>query len=144
LLSIPIILSQYPIFSSFKLHSFIMLSVVTLLALAAAVQSAPAPPSIQSVPAPEVIGSTQFTAPAVKNPAYIRNGTAALLKAYAKHNLVPTQEFSAAFLAELSQLKKRQDGSAPATSYQGVEYLVSTTVGGQKLNLDFDTGSADL
>jgi hypothetical protein len=121
-----------------------MLSAVTLLALAAAVQAAPAPPSIASVPAPEVVGAHQFSAPAVKNPAYVRNGTAALLKAYAKHNLVPTQEFSPAFMAELNQLKKRQDGSATAVPYQGAEYLVSTTVGGQKLNLDFDTGSSDL
>ena len=118
-----------------------MLSAVTILTLALAAQAAPAPPTVA---APEVVGATTFSAPAVKNPVYVRNGTAALLKAYAKHNLKPTQEFSAAFLSELSSLKKRQDGSAPATSYQGVEYLVSTTVGGQNLNLDFDTGSADL
>ncbi|KAG9234102.1 putative endothiapepsin [Amylocarpus encephaloides] len=118
-----------------------MHSAVGLLALAtAAVQAAPAP--VQ--PVPELVGSSQFSAPAVKNPSYTRNGTAALLKAYAKHSLVPTQEFSPAFMAELSSLKKRQDGSAPAMPYEGVEYLVSTTVGGQKLNLDFDTGSADL
>src|SRR5690349_5780582 len=139
LLFIPLSLSQSAPSSFFPISK--MHSVVGLFALAvAAVQAAPAP--VQ--PAPELVGSTQFSAPAVKNPSYTRNGTAALLKAYAKHNLVPTQEFSPAFMAELSNLKKRQDGSAPAIPYEGVEYLVSTTVGGQKLNLDFDTGSADL
>jgi hypothetical protein len=65
-----------------------------------------------------------------------------MLKAYAKHNLTPTKEMPASFM---SALKKRQDGSAPAfPDSNGVEYLVTTTVGGQNLDLDFDTGSADL
>jgi hypothetical protein len=46
-----------------------------------------------------------------------------------------------AFMAEI---QKRQDGSATAVPSNGVEYLVTTSVGGQNLNLDFDTGSADL
>ncbi len=55
--------------------------------------------------------------------------------------LAPTKELPAAFLAEL---QKRQDGSATAFPSNGVEYLVTTSVGGQNLDLDFDTGSADL
>lgn len=65
-----------------------------------------------------------------------------MLKAYGKHNLSPTKEMPASFL---NSLKKRQDGSAPAIpDVNNVEYLVTTSVGGQSLDLDFDTGSADL
>lgn len=64
-----------------------------------------------------------------------------MLKAYAKYHLKPTLEVPEAFTAAI---QKRQDGSATAVPNQGVEYLVSTSVGGQSLNLDFDTGSADL
>ena len=64
-----------------------------------------------------------------------------MLKAYAKHHLTPTRELPSAFMSEV---QRRQDGSAPAVPADGVEYLVATTVGGQTLNLDFDTGSADL
>jgi len=111
-----------------------MLSTVTLLALAIGAQAAPAP-------AVNLIGSTTFSAPAVHNANFQRNGTAAMLKAYAKHNLKPTKEMPHSFLSEL---EKRQDGSATAVPANGVEYLVTTSVGGQNLNLDFDTGSADL
>ena len=109
-----------------------MFSTLTILVLAVAAQAAPAA---------NVVGSQQFSVPAVHNPNYVRNGTAALLKAYAKHNLTPTREMSAAFL---SALQKRQDGTVPADPSDGVEYLIPVTVGGEKLNLDLDTGSADL
>lgn len=109
-----------------------MLSSLTVLALAVAAQAAPTS---------NVIGSKSFSAPAIHNPNFVRNGSAALMKAYAKHHLTPTKELPAAFLNELG---KRQDGSATASPSNGVEYLVSTSVGGQSLNLDFDTGSADL
>jgi aspergillopepsin I len=86
-------------------------------------------------------GSKQFSAPAVHNANFHRNGTLAMLKAYAKHHLTPTKEMPSAFMSEL---QRRQDGSAPATPSDGVEYLVPVTVGGEELNLDFDSGSADL
>ncbi|CAG8957721.1 hypothetical protein HYFRA_00000057 [Hymenoscyphus fraxineus] len=121
-----------------------MHSAIALLALAAAASAAP----VAEVAEVAVVGSSDFSAPAIKNPNYVRNGTAALLKAYAKHNLSPPQECAEAFTAELNGLKsakrKRQDSSAPASPSEGVEYLVETDVGGQKLNLDFDTGSGDL
>lgn len=121
-----------------------MYSAIALLALAASVQAAP----VAEVAEVAVVGATEFSAPAIKNPNYTRNGTAALLKAYAKYNLSPPQACDEAFTAELNGLKsakqKRQDSSAPASPSNGVEYLVSTDIGGQKLNLDFDTGSADL
>ncbi|TVY91799.1 Penicillopepsin [Lachnellula willkommii] len=119
-----------------------MLFELSLLALAIGAQAAP----LDTNSTTSVQGSKSFSAPAVYNPNFTRNGTAALLKAYAKHKLTPTKNFSEAFHSALSNsIQKRQDGSAPAvpTEYDS-EYLVSTTVGGQKLNLDFDTGSADL
>lgn len=65
-----------------------------------------------------------------------------MLKTYAKYNIKPTRDMPAAFMAAL---QKRQTGTAPADpDSNGVEYLVSTNVGGQNLNLDFDTGSSDL
>jgi len=40
---------------------------------------------------------------------------------------------------------KRQDGTVAATPENGdVEYDAPVTIGGQTLNLDFDTGSSDL
>lgn len=93
------------------------------------------------MPASDVEGSAMFSVPAIHNSNFTRNGTAAMLKAYAKFNLKPTKEMPAAFLQELN---KRQDSSVPATPSDGVEYLVPVTVGGQSLDLDFDTGSADL
>jgi aspergillopepsin I len=109
-------------------------TITTALVLAAAVQAAPAPEVVTR--------SSKFTVPAVRQSSYVRNGTAALLKAYRKFNLEPTRDMPHAFLSELN---KRQDGSAPASpDTNDVEYLVPTTVGGQVLNLDFDTGSADL
>jgi hypothetical protein len=116
-----------------SVHSiFKMLSTITVLALAVAAQAAPAA---------NVARSSKYSVPAVHNPNFVRNGTAAMLKAYAKHHLTPTREMPSAFL---NALQKRQDGSAPADPSDGVEYLVPVTVGGQKLNLDLDTGSADL
>ena len=82
-----------------------------------------------------------WSAAAVYNSDYVRNGTAAMLKAYAKYYLRPTHEMPPEFMAEI---QKRQDGSAKAVPTDGVQYVVQTTVGGQKLLLDFDTGSADL
>jgi hypothetical protein len=64
-----------------------------------------------------------------------------MLKAYAKYHLKPTHEMPPEFMAEI---QKRQGGSAKAVPYNSVEYLVSSTVGGQRMILNFDTGSADL
>jgi len=130
-------LSIFAPFFNFTLAK--MLSTITVLALALAAQAAPAP----AIPATSVAGSKSFSVQAVHNPNFVRNGTAALLKAYKKWNLKATKELPDAFKAELSGLSKRQDGSAPA-SPTGDEYLVPVSVGGQTLNLDFDTGSADL
>ncbi|KAK0105359.1 Type I transmembrane sorting receptor [Cadophora gregata] len=109
---------------------------LSILVLALGASAAPAP-----APGVNVVGSKAFSAPAVYNANFHRNGTAAMLKAYAKHNLTPTKEMPAEFLAAL---QKRQDGSATAFPADGVQYLVTTSVGGQRLDLDLDTGSAEL
>ncbi len=78
-----------------------------------------------------------FSIPAVRNENYVRNGTAAMLKAYAKYGLKSLEPDSI--------LGKRQDSAVTATpDNQDVEYTCPVSIGGQTLNLDFDTGSADL
>lgn len=88
--------------------------------------------------APALAGrGKSFSIPAVRNENFVRNGTAAMLKAYAKYGLKS--------LYPDSILGKRQDGSVTATpAAQDVEYTCPISIGGQTLNLDFDTGSADL
>ena len=114
-----------------------LLSIIAAIAFGAAVShAAPAP-----VPIAGLVGNSRFTVPAVHNSNYVRNGTAALLKAYAKYNLKPTREMPTSFT---DSLRRRQDGSAPAVPNGGSEYLVPVTIGGEPLNLDFDTGSSDL
>lgn len=109
-----------------------MLSAITVLALAVAAQAAPTN---------NVRNTKSFSAPAVHK-GIVRNGTASMLKAYAKYNLKPTLDMPAAFMNELG---KRQDSSTTAVPTSGdSEYLVEVSVGGQTLNLDFDSGSADL
>ncbi len=99
-----------------------MLSTISaVLGLAVTIQAAPAP-----APASEVVRRSTFSAPAVHNANFVRNGTAALLKAYAKHHLIPTKEMPEAFLNEL--LAKRQDGSATAVPSGGVEVCKLTMV----------------
>jgi hypothetical protein len=114
-------------------------SIITIIALGAAVSQA-APAAVSGAGA-GVVGNSRFSVPAVHNPNYVRNGTAALLKAYAKYKLKPTREMPKAFTESLS---RRQDGSVTAVPNDGVEYLVPVTIGGEPLNLDFDTGSSDL
>ncbi|KAF7862730.1 hypothetical protein EAF04_007603 [Stromatinia cepivora] len=114
-----------------------MLSQITaFLALGAIAQAAPAP-----VPATTAAGAGAHSVPAIHNTNHVRNGTAALLKAYAKYHIQPTQPMSDAFM---SALRKRQDSSVTATPADAAEYLIPVNVGGQTLNLDLDTGSADL
>jgi hypothetical protein len=93
--------------------------------------------TIGAVATPILDTRSTFTIPAIRNKNYVRNGTAALLKAYAKYNLKPTQPDSV--------LGRRQDGSVAATpAAQDVEYLCPVSIGGEILNLNFDTGSSDL
>jgi len=114
-----------------------MLYAATVLALALTAQAVPT----------ERTTSSSFSIPAVHNTNHVRNGTAAMLKAYKKFNLQPStsQVLSESFWNEIVSLRKRQDGVVTASpDPDNVEYLVPVTIGGQTLNLDFDSGSADL
>jgi aspergillopepsin I len=112
-----------------------MISFLTILALAVVAQGAPTTERATS----------SFSLPAVHNTASTRNGTAAMLKAYRKFGLTPTQQFSQSFMEQLHRSKKRQDSTVTATpDSNDVEYVVPVTIGGENLNLDVDTGSADL
>ncbi|KFZ24808.1 hypothetical protein V502_00718 [Pseudogymnoascus sp. VKM F-4520 (FW-2644)] len=100
--------------------------------------------SVAAAPAAEGRAATTFSVPAVHNGNYHRNGTLALLKAYAKYGLTPSEPDSILNLL-LGNLVKRQDGTVPAKpDADNVEYICEVNIGGQTLNLDFDTGSADL
>ena len=128
--------SQSPNPQSSLLQSTKMISLTIVLALAVAAQAAPTA---------EKRATNAFSIPAVHNTQHVRNGTAAMLKAYKKYGLKPTQQFSDSFINEITASRKRQDGSATASpASNNAEYIVPVTIGGQTLNLDFDSGSADL
>lgn len=99
--------------------------------------------SVAAAPIVEDRSATSFSVPAIHNGA-TRNGTLALLKAYAKYGLTPSHPDNI-LNTLLGNLVKRQDGSVPAKpDSANVEYICEVSIGGQTLNLDFDTGSADL
>ena len=108
-----------------------MLSLSILLAASALTSTTLAKP----IPVPQATSTKKgFTlAQSVEKP--YQAGPVALAKTYLKFNLeVPTNVLAAA-----------ADGSVGATPEQyDAEYLCPVTIGGQTLNLDFDTGSSDL
>lgn len=75
-----------------------------------------------------------------------RNGPLALVRAYNKYGIPISPSLKAAAGRTVAR-KKRASGTATANSDQGdLEYLVQVAIGTppQNLNLDFDSGSADL
>ena len=68
---------------------------------------------------------------------FILTGPTSILSTYQKFNVQPP--------ADVVSAAANNDGavSASPTEYDS-QYLVPVKVGGQSLNLDFDTGSADL
>ncbi|KAJ6787969.1 hypothetical protein PWT90_07075 [Aphanocladium album] len=76
-----------------------------------------------------------------------RNGPLALARAYTKYGIPVSDALKTAANATSQAHARRAEGTATANSDSGdLEYLVSVSIGtpAQKLNLDFDTGSADL
>ena len=77
-----------------------------------------------------------FTVNQQPNTGYKKNGPAALAKALGKYN---------APLPPVLAKAASDDGTVTATpDADDEEYLCPVSIGGQTLNLDFDTGSADL
>jgi len=111
------------------MHSF--LTSAALVASATLSMAAPA----------ELVGRSTFQVKQVATGKTYLNGPLAMLKTYNKYAKVgaqaPTEVLAAAAAA--------QSGQVTATPEQYDEsYLCPVTVGGTTLNLDFDTGSADL
>ena len=68
---------------------------------------------------------------------FIKSGPAAMAATYAKYGKEAPADVSAA--------AANNDGTVTATPEQyDSEYLCPVSIGGQTLNLDFDTGSSDL
>ncbi|KAI0173568.1 aspartic peptidase domain-containing protein [Hypoxylon sp. FL1284] len=89
-----------------------------------------------------------FTVHQVRNPKHVKNGALALARAYRKFGAAMPESLTAAVNATYAAKAKRAStGSAKSTPEQyDSEYLTPVSVGtpAQTLNLDFDTGSADL
>jgi len=107
------------------MHSF-----EVLLAVSALASTSLAKP----IPAPQAATKKGFTInEGVPKP--FQAGPVLLQKAYNKFNVAVPEDVAAA----------AGQGSVTATPEQyDAEYLCPVTIGGQTLNLDFDTGSADL
>src|SRR5438045_2974979 len=107
-----------------------MLTSAIILALAGTSLAIPMPKSTVA----SVSGPGKFSVPVNLKPNFVPNGPAALRRALGKYGF-PMPD----------ALSKRQDGSVTASpAGQDVEYTCQVNIGGQTLNLDFDTGSADL
>ncbi|MCJ1465744.1 Type I transmembrane sorting receptor [Pseudocyphellaria aurata] len=79
----------------------------------------------------------EFTIEQTVPKPFVPSGPAAVLSTYNKFNVPAPEDVVAAAAAN--------DGTAPAspTAFDS-QYLTPVTIGGQTVNLDFDTGSADL
>lgn len=93
-----------------------------------------------------LIGNKQFTVPqgAPKNPGKKIAGPLALARVYGKYARLGANA-PANVNAAASAAAATDDGTVTANPEQYDQaYLESVTIGGQTLNLDFDTGSSDL
>ncbi len=73
------------------------------------------------------------------NRRFVRRGPTAIATAYRKYNKPLPQD------VKVAAAQTTNDGTVTATPEQfDVEYLCPVTIGGQTLNLNFDTGSSDL
>ncbi|KAI0178362.1 secreted aspartic proteinase precursor [Pestalotiopsis sp. NC0098] len=98
-----------------------------------------------AAPTAEGPKTKDFTVTQVRNTHYVRNGAAALAKAYRKYG-APLPDYLTSALNQ-THTKRATTGSAVTTPEEyDTEYLTPVSIGtpAQTLNLDFDTGSSDL
>ena len=92
-------------------------------------------------PAPQILGRSTFSVEQVAVGTKALNGPMEMMSTYQKYSRIgatpPSDVVSAAAAA--------QSGSVTASpTSEDSSYLCPVSVGGQTLNLDFDTGSSDL
>jgi len=86
-----------------------------------------------------------FSVPRIHQTGVRRSGPAAIAAAFRKYGwTLPTAPPGHEDIYHSSKVAKRQTGKVNATPEQyHAEYLCPVTIGGQTLNMDFDTGSSD-
>jgi hypothetical protein len=89
--------------------------------------------------------SSNFSVTQIRNPRYMRHGPIALAKAYHKYGAALPTDLATA-VAKLKTAKRATGSVAANPAEYDTEYLSPVQIGtpAQTLNLDFDTGSADL
>jgi hypothetical protein len=116
-----------------------------------------------AAPAPARIQKRSFKVPRQLNKAHPTgpNGMAAMRKVFRKYNLKPRAEFvspeglidqkkqgkggKGGNITDAGAAAKNQSGTVMATPEQNAALFLSPVdIGGQTLNLDFDSGSSDL
>jgi Eukaryotic aspartyl protease len=111
-----------------------------LVALVAAV-----PASLPS----QQLRKRSFKVERFRNPNFVkRDGTAALAKAYRKYGIAMPEELIASlnkFNDANTTVSQEGEGNVTATEILGgVEFVSPVQIGGQTINMDFDSGSSDL
>lgn len=87
----------------------------------------------------ELTGRSTFSIEQVEHGKFIRNGAIAMAKTFQKYGKpVPSHVAAAAAAAQTGEVT-----ATPEDAYDS-EYLCPVSVGGTIMELDFDTGSADL
>lgn len=116
------------------------------LAAASALASIASTAPTLSTRANNVTGNAKFTIPqgAPKLPGKKIAGPIALARVYGKYTKLGASA-PASVNAAAAAAAGSDDGTVPADPEQFDQaYLEAVTIGGQTLNLDFDTGSSDL